>query len=109
MKSQELAVLCVLLSVNPYAGITAHADVGDGELTRLALPTQTESTTNTHTVGTARVIVDTDVDGIEDSADNCVDTPNSDQLDTNLDGFGNRCDADFNNDNIVNVAAMFSN
>lgn len=44
---------------------------------------------------------DTDGDGIVDSLDNCVDDPNPSQLDTNGDGFGNRCDADIDNDGFV--------
>ncbi|MEO0423570.1 MAG: FG-GAP-like repeat-containing protein [Pseudomonadota bacterium] len=47
--------------------------------------------------------VDTDGDGVPDSADNCSLLPNPGQLDSNGDGFGNRCDPDLNNDNIVNL------
>ena len=45
---------------------------------------------------------DTDNDGIADSQDNCVTVANADQRDTDGDGYGNRCDADLNNDGIVN-------
>ncbi len=46
---------------------------------------------------------DTDGDGFTDIIyDNCTLIAN-DQLDTDADGYGNICDADFNNDNIVNV------
>ena len=47
--------------------------------------------------------VDTDGDGVSDDADNCTLVSNADQRDTNGDGFGNLCDADLNNDGIVNV------
>ncbi len=47
--------------------------------------------------------VDTDGDGVDDSADNCVEAPNADQTDTDGDGYGNACDADVNNDCVVNV------
>lgn len=47
--------------------------------------------------------VDTDGDGISDSADNCTLVANADQTDGDADGIGNACDADFNNDCIVNV------
>ena len=48
---------------------------------------------------------DSDGDGIPDAQDNCIDKPNADQRNTNspVDGYGNICDADLNNDNIVNL------
>ena len=52
---------------------------------------------------------DTDEDGINDSADNCTNVANADQRDTDGDGFGNACDADFDNDcfvNFIDLAAM---
>ncbi|MEO1573953.1 MAG: thrombospondin type 3 repeat-containing protein [Pseudomonadota bacterium] len=48
-------------------------------------------------------MLDADGDGIEDPQDNCLFVPNADQLDTDEDGFGNLCDADFSNNCIVNV------
>jgi cysteine-rich repeat protein len=45
---------------------------------------------------------DTDLDGVPDSIDNCINLANATQLDTDGDGHGNRCDADLNNDCIVN-------
>ncbi|MEL7240206.1 MAG: penicillin acylase family protein, partial [Planctomycetota bacterium] len=48
-------------------------------------------------------VKDTDNDAVGDDLDNCLGRPNTDQRDTDGDGFGNRCDADFNNDGIVNV------
>lgn len=45
---------------------------------------------------------DFDGDSIDDSVDNCTLVPNTSQLDTNGDGFGNACDPDINNDGIVN-------
>ncbi|MDH3589935.1 MAG: thrombospondin type 3 repeat-containing protein, partial [Gammaproteobacteria bacterium] len=44
---------------------------------------------------------DTDGDGIDDSVDNCSMRHNPDQVDTDNDGFGNACDADFNQDAMV--------
>ncbi len=49
---------------------------------------------------------DSDGDGIADTADNCPATANVDQLDTNSDGFGNACDPDVSNDNLVNFADL---
>src|SRR5262245_8834569 len=59
--------------------------------------------------GIARA-VDADGDGVEDSLDNCRDEANADQTDTNLDGYGNACDGDFDNDGVVDARdyAIFS-
>ena len=46
---------------------------------------------------------DNDDDNVPDDVDNCIEHANTEQLDTDGDRFGNRCDADFNNDNIVNA------
>jgi len=44
---------------------------------------------------------DSDGDGYIDTSDNCVLRYNPDQLDADGDGYGNRCDADLNNNGIV--------
>ncbi len=49
-------------------------------------------------VGPPNSNVDTDGDGVIDSLDNCTLVANGDQRNTDGDGFGNICDADFNND-----------
>jgi hypothetical protein len=43
---------------------------------------------------------DADGDGIRDAADNCPNTPNSDQRDTDGDGLGDACDPDDDNDSL---------
>ena len=54
---------------------------------------------------------DLDGDGVLDALDNCMQAPNGPtipdaggniQLDSNGDGYGNLCDADLNNDGVVN-------
>ncbi|MEM6638283.1 MAG: proprotein convertase P-domain-containing protein [Pseudomonadota bacterium] len=55
---------------------------------------------------TEPVAVDSDGDGVSDDADNCTFVSNADQRDTNGDGFGNACDADLNNDCVVNVVDL---
>jgi hypothetical protein len=45
--------------------------------------------------------IDSDGDGVVDSADNCLGVQNADQLDTDQDGYGNRCDSDYSNNGIV--------
>ncbi len=49
------------------------------------------------------VQTDTDDDGVSDASDNCTIVVNPMQRDTDADGHGNFCDADFNNDCIVNA------
>ncbi|MFK8017953.1 MAG: M14 family zinc carboxypeptidase [Gammaproteobacteria bacterium] len=49
---------------------------------------------------------DSDGDGVSNLIDNCIVDPNPTQLDTNADGFGNACDADLNNDGIVNIVDL---
>jgi hypothetical protein len=41
---------------------------------------------------------DADGDGVLDTIDNCLVVVNSNQLDPDLDGYGNSCDADFDQD-----------
>jgi hypothetical protein len=46
--------------------------------------------------------VDSDSDSVLDFMDNCSMVVNDSQQDTDNDGYGNACDADFNGDNYVN-------
>jgi len=48
-------------------------------------------------------LTDTDGDGISDNMDNCILKVNPTQIDSNNDGYGNVCDADFNNNCIINI------
>lgn len=49
-------------------------------------------------------IPDSDADQVRDFMDNCTFDPNTSQLDSNGDGFGNRCDPDLDNSGAVNFA-----
>ena len=42
-----------------------------------------------------------DEDGVPDYSDNCIFVPNADQADSDYDGYGNACDADFDNSGLV--------
>ena len=42
---------------------------------------------------------DTDADGVPDEWDNCSTSANASQLDSDLDGIGNQCDCDFDQNN----------
>ncbi len=46
---------------------------------------------------------DSDSDGVSDDRDNCTQANNPNQVDADADGIGNRCDADLNNDCIINT------
>ena len=47
---------------------------------------------------------DGDDDGVSDDIDNCREFPNSDQRDSNSDGYGNWCDPDFDDNDVVNFS-----
>ena len=57
-------------------------------------------------VSAPALAVDQDGDGIDDNLDNCITVANPLQQDTDGDGIGNICDADFNNDGIVGPADL---
>lgn len=54
-------------------------------------------------LGKLVALPDTDADGVADISDNCTQVANANQRDTNGDGYGNLCDADLNNNGIVNT------
>lgn len=52
-------------------------------------------------VGLSGEGADTDNDGVADNIDNCTEISNTDQIDSDGDGFGNLCDEDINNDCMI--------
>lgn len=51
-------------------------------------------------------VPDADEDTVPDDLDNCIDVPNSDQLDSDGDLYGNACDTDLNNDCVSNAVDL---
>ncbi|MDH5191280.1 MAG: thrombospondin type 3 repeat-containing protein [Gammaproteobacteria bacterium] len=49
---------------------------------------------------------DTDMDAVKDFMDNCIVVSNTDQRDTDSDGYGNACDPDLNQDGAVNFVDL---
>jgi len=47
--------------------------------------------------------LDSDTDAVDDALDNCILAANPTQLDSNGDGFGNICDGDFDQNDLVDV------
>jgi hypothetical protein len=46
---------------------------------------------------------DLDADGVPDALDNCLELANASQCDSDLDGFGNLCDADYDNNGVTGI------
>lgn len=51
-------------------------------------------------------LLDTDRDGVPDVLDNCIFTFNTDQRDSNYDGYGNMCDADLDGSLYVDLVDL---
>jgi hypothetical protein len=80
---------------------------GEKEIERVAC--MFAGTTELASAGSGYVLPDdkdSDEDRIVDSVDNCLNLPNPDQRDTNVDGFGNLCDPDLNNDLRIDFADL---
>ena len=88
--------------VNGDAGVELAVNAGDALLIRVARSDNTTDGDFILNLSLEVAAADTDGDGITDDVDNCVAHANADQRDSNGDGFGNRCDADLNDDCIVN-------
>jgi len=61
-------------------------------------PASAEVTLNVIPVNLSETREDADEDGVADHIDTCLNLANPDQRDTDIDGFGNMCDCDLNQD-----------
>ncbi len=87
---------------NTTAAVSALSEGMTYYFTVTAYNSQTESSySNEVSFNTPALPVDTDADGIPDIEDNCPDTANTDQADTDLDGTGNACEQDTDHDGII--------
>ena len=75
-------------------------DRSDGALVEFNYDEVSNTTSDTLSIN---LDSDTDGDQISDQNDNCIEVQNVSQRDTDQDGYGNACDADFNNDGLVNL------
>jgi hypothetical protein len=86
-----------------------------GEVNRVVI-TQVDDCATGNNLNSARVflngsvippVADTDHDGVPDTSDNCVAVANADQLNTDGDSQGNACDADDDNDGVLDGSDAF--
>lgn len=103
------APIALAVTADPSSLPVAQTSLGQIVLTHTGDPTDTITIPVTLGKGDTFLGVgppDSDSDGVPDSSDNCTLLANPDQRDTDHDGFGNRCDADFNNSGFVNAADL---
>ena len=97
--------------INSGSWVSVDGTVDDTDTVQILVQSSLTGPTTTDAILTIGGVSDTfsvttasdvDADGIIDILDNCTQAANADQLDTDGDLYGNACDADFNNDGIVN-------
>ena len=100
------------VAVNTSAVVTiivTPIDAGDriNSVSVSAAETDPVPANNTATaITTVNALTDTDGDTVFDHLDNCTLIGNTDQRDTDNDGYGNACDPDFDNNLIVNASDL---
>ena len=67
---------------------------------------QSSSASYTHVAGFLAT-PDNDNDGVKNFMDNCIEVANTNQRDTNGDGYGNLCDGDFDGNLFTNTSDLF--
>lgn len=101
----ELGDVAAAAVVTMTLGVTPQAS-GEFEIATQVGSLESDPDTANNAVlqalSVADMTIDTDGDGIGDDVDNCTLVANADQTDSNGDGYGNICDADLNDDCVVN-------
>ncbi len=88
-----LAAGAALYTIDPATGAATIVGGSFGSVLELAMPLPTSGP-------------DSDDDGRPDPEDNCRDLANPDQSDADQDGYGGRCDGDFDNDGVVGASDL---
>ncbi|MEO0424911.1 MAG: integrin alpha [Pseudomonadota bacterium] len=89
------------------ASVSSGGDVNGDGLQDLIVGSPTAGENGAAYVVYGRQAPDLDGDGIDNGADNCTLVANADQRDSNGDGFGNVCDADLDDNCIVDPQDWF--
>ncbi|MEM9387461.1 MAG: hypothetical protein AAGA68_20570 [Pseudomonadota bacterium] len=89
------------------ASVSAGGDVNGDGLQDLVVGSPTAGENGAAYVVYGRQDSDLDEDGIANDADNCTLVANADQRDSNGDGYGNRCDADLDDNCVVDARDWF--
>ena len=90
--------------LGPMAGLPGTQKYETGWITNTGYPNASYGLQGHTSVVPATAQVDTDADTIWSCFDNCLNVSNASQLDTDGDGYGQPCDADFDNNGVVGAS-----